>query len=125
MPITSLSVRLESVNIQTTEYIEHLVLDGVHTLRLTVHWDSYADQSWGRIARWNGDQWHVVAAINGPALNVNAKRADGSRVWIYTGRGDLGKFQVAAFQGDRQHLIALAKEVLVVDAEIVDETVAS
>jgi len=39
-----------------------------HSLRVEIRYDSYQDQSWGKIERWNGSEWKEVFTLSGRQL---------------------------------------------------------
>jgi hypothetical protein len=75
-----------------------------HTVRLTIHANAYASQSWAKAERWDGTQWHEVATIRGAALRVE----DG----LYA-RTDDYALDARRFSADVQTLLLLVEEVLV------------
>jgi len=48
--------------------LERVLSFGEHRLRLRIRHNAYDFQSYGRIERWNGDQWFVVHVIPGVSL---------------------------------------------------------
>ena len=101
------SVRIEGSG-QHVDYTEHYVLprEGFakepHVLRVHVHVDSYADQAYGTVERWDSAQWREVVRVRGVSLLTDLK----------IGYGPAARRTPGAFLGDRDRLLALAKEVL-------------
>lgn len=96
---------------QTVDYIEHGWMQtngtlranrGRHTLRVRIHADTYAFQSYGVVERWDGKQWHEVARVRGEALMVE------DRIGYKDGAGE----RELAFRADATYLRQLAEEVL-------------
>lgn len=112
--IQILSCRIEGKG-QTCDYTEHLAVNAaggarLHTLRVRIHTDSYADQAWATIDRYDGTDWRTLARTRGDALGVQLN--------IGYHRERMPDHEVhAAFQADRERLLALALEV-VLDAAI-------
>jgi hypothetical protein len=102
--ITSKSVRVSGKG-QTVNFVESLwyqdSTDAVHVLRVKIHNDSYRDQSWGKVERWDGTQWHEVASINGAEFSMELGIGYKPRT-----------ITAADFWQDRDHLLQLAQEVL-------------
>ena len=48
---------------------------GEHTFRVVVRSDSYVDQSFGKIERWDGTKWREVWSLAGRSLKVENKLA--------------------------------------------------
>jgi hypothetical protein len=114
--VRKLSTRVEGKG-QTVDFIEHaeIVVEPepefvgqdvkrvVHKLRVHVSSDSYPQQSFGRIERWDGARWNSVAEIAGDALKVPCG----------IGYERLTEEELTdAFLADAMHLHALAIEVL-------------
>ena len=100
------SIRAEGYG-QNVDYTEHVILtagSGAHTLRVIIHSDSYTDQAYGRIERFDGARWNEVAQMKGVSLKVDRHIGYKSDV--------TEAVKIAAFQADRNALLALAAEVL-------------
>jgi hypothetical protein len=73
----------------------------VHTLRVVIAVGGYANQSEGRIERWNGSEWKIVASIPGSNLFVPMNVG-------YT----VASTREGQFYTDRKTLLGLAGEIL-------------
>lgn len=93
-------VRVELEN-QDVNYTEHLAF-GDHTLRIYLRNNAYQDQSYGKVERWNGEEWKDVVYVPGRSLLM--------RCGLYV--AEASKRQAEVFHGDRDKLISLMKEVL-------------
>jgi hypothetical protein len=92
------SIRIEGSG-QDVDYTEHTTI-GPHVMRVRIHVDTYVQQAWARIEKWDGDQWHEVASMRGASLMTKL---------------DLGYAKTRTstdFKADRNTLISLAEEVL-------------
>lgn len=89
---------------QSVNYIEHLAT-GTHTLRVRIHSNAYAAQSWGKVERWDGTRWHEVVATSGESLLVGRT----TKLYVMP-RHDITP---TLFAADRARLLSLAGEVLV------------
>lgn len=99
MPIKSLDTSI-SVNGQSVDYRELLDRDGAR-LRITIRSDSYRNQCFARISRWNGEEWKMVDTV--PPADMKTEDSLAYRSAPPT------KF---AFSNDRKRLLALAALIL-------------
>ena len=101
------SIRIEG-NGQVVEYIEHLTLFAAHmkrhTLRVTVHNDHYAAQSYGTVERWDGKKWAEVATTRTLTMPLG--------ICYIFGKTAAYDAKLEAFRPDRDRLVVLAEEVL-------------
>lgn len=91
---------------QDVLFVELLELAGAqsareHRLRVKIESDSYRDQCWARIERWNGETWHEIWSIDSGAMKTERGLAYAS---VPASAGD--------FKDDRDLLVQRAIEVL-------------
>ncbi len=105
--VSTISERCSAAG-QYADHVGHYEYDcrgTLHKLRITVYVDGYASQSYGRVEKWDGNQWREVATIPGRSLLVDLSLA-------YR-RSHLTPSQFeASFHGDVERLCILAVEVL-------------
>jgi hypothetical protein len=103
---SSQSTRVEGLG-QTMDYTEHVTMrteDGRHKLRVLIHLDTYTEQAWARIERWDGTKWHAIASMRGSSLKTPLNLG-------YV-RDLQPAEKVTKFKTDRDTLLKLAEEVL-------------
>lgn len=96
------SVRIEGAG-QSVDYVEHYCSAQVKNLqlRIRVHVDSYAQQSFGIVEMMTAAGWREVATIRGEALKTDSHVTLQKSLKI-----------PASFAADRDRLLELAIEVL-------------
>ena len=98
---------------QTTDYNEVIELvdpedsDRKFRCRVTIHTDSYVEQSRVRIQVWSEGElkWNLVHTIDPKVMKTEAKLG-------YTPDAHAGKLGHKHYQADRNELIRVAKKVL-------------
>lgn len=70
-------------------------------IRLRIHTDSYKDQGWARVERWNGLAWSEVWSLNPHLMQTDAK--------LGYKRGDI---TLADYEADRSALLNHVIDVL-------------
>lgn len=92
---------------QDVDYVEVLTLSCSlqdHKLRITIRSNAYANQSYAKVERWNGDEWKYLHSLGGG----NMKTPTALYVHHPSVDGDLeGKFRK-----DRDELVKLAGDIL-------------
>lgn len=76
----------------------------LHRLRITIHSNAYTNQSWAKVERWDGTQWHEVVAMSGASLIVGCHQK------LYLLR--TADLRTSLFAADRERLLVLAGDVL-------------
>ena len=84
-----------------TYIVEYTSPRTTHMLRFTIKSDAYIDQSYGRVDRWNGEEWRNVASLRGTELEC------GSGLYVYKNYEDEHHWEA-----DYDELQRLAKIVL-------------
>lgn len=95
---------------QSWEYEELLEVGG-HRLRVRIDCDSYDFQSSAVCERWDGNAWREVSRLAGQAMNAQHGDSVNRGPVNYTAK-DLNPAARAAFEADRNILVAEAKLVL-------------
>ena len=80
-----------------------LIKSGHHRIRITIRSNSYKEQCYAGIERWDGNQWQQVWWLDGGECATKAG------LYVHRDRPvDLGHF----FEDDRNELLWLAEQIL-------------
>jgi hypothetical protein len=80
-------------------------------LHILIHSNAYAEQSWAKIEKWDGTQWHLLVQIAGNLMESRNGSFQERRPVNYTDKS-LSPEAIATFMVDRQTLLEDAAHIL-------------